>query len=573
MSSLEELRAKAVELTNGLFDQMEELSGDPGRLLELSKKLKTVADKLDARAAETVPEPPEHLPVHPPVEPPDEVEPPPELPAEEAPPTTPVEEAAATEPSAERGWLTQAEIDKVCTIAAESRIASYAWKNRGVAPKGYTKGLAVSFATMLRKHDAKVSAALEMAQKNKNDSYKDVLAWYASEFQALSMDNSRDGVATLRHLFALMLGLGMRESSGRYAEGRDLSAQNVTSNTCEAGLYQQSWDSHPCSKELPRLLHGFAATGGESYLSIYKEGVKGPDSSDVSYGSGDGRKYQDLAKSNPQFAVECAAIGLRSLRRHWGPIGRKECELRADSNTMLRLVEEYILEKPPGITPPPPKPLTVSSFTADGSVFGVGDKGYVVELIQALLVIDGASLDVDGDFGKITLSATKAFQARHDLDVDGWVGKLTAAELDSKGNPQDVIGQPPSSSPSVKSSAPWLSELRAITGVKEVPGSANSPIIMSWRNDISSAFPDMASYCKLYNADSIAWCGYGMAGCFARCDIPIRPPFGPRDTDRFLWADSWNTPNWGQKLAKPIVAAVCTFTRQGGVDVSRPPPL
>ena len=514
MATLEELRAKAVALINGLSDQIEELAGDPVKLLELSDYLKTLADDLDARAANIGIEPPEHLPVEPPV---DEVEP--------EPPATPVDEVVAVEP-AERSWLTADEVAKVSTIAYESKIADYSWKNRGVAPKGYIKGLAVSFATMLRKHDARISAALEMAQKNKNDPNRDVLSWYAAEFQTLGMDNSRDGVDTLRHLFALMLGLGMRESSGRYCEGRDMSAQNITSNTAEAALYQQSWDSHPCSKELPRLLHGFPATGGESYLSIYKEGVKGPDSSDASYGSGDGRKYQDLAKSNPQFAVECAAIGLRSLRRHWGPIGRKECELRADANTMLRLVQEYILEKPPGITPPPPKPLTVSSFTADGSIFGIGDKGYVVELIQALLVIDGASLDVDGDFGKITLSATKAFQARNYLEVDGWVGPKTAAALDSKGNPQDVINKPPSSSPSVKASAPWLSELRAITGTKEVPGSANSPVIMSWRNDISSAFPDMASYCRLYTGDSIAWCGYGLGGCFARCDVPIRPPFG-----------------------------------------------
>ena len=536
VSSLEELRAKAVEAINGLSDQIEELSGDPAKLLHLSEKLRTVASDLEARADNVagIPiEPPEHIPVQPPVDPP-EPEPDEEDPTDAV--VAPIEEAEEVEET-ERSWLTSAEIAKVSTIAAESRIASYSWKNRGVAPKGYTKGLAVSFATMLRKHDAKISAALEMAQKKKSDANKDVLAWYASEFQSLGLDNSRDGVDTLRGLFALMLGLGMRESSGRYAEGRDMSAQNVTSNTCEAGLYQQSWDSHPCSKELPRLLHGFSAIGGEFYLGIYKEGVKGPDSSDVSYGSGDGRKYQDLAKSNPQFAVECAAIGLRSLRRHWGPIGRKECELRADANVMLKLVQEYILGVPSGITPPPPKPLTISSFTADGSVFGIGDKGYVVELIQAMLVVDGASLDVDGDFGKITLSATKAFQARNNLEVDGWVGPKTAAALDSKGNPEDVITRPPSSSPSVKKSAPWLSELRAITGTKEIPGSANSPVIMAWRNDISSAFPDTASYNKNYTGDSIPWCGFGLAGCFARCDTPIKPPFGPRDTDRYMWAE------------------------------------
>jgi hypothetical protein len=56
----------------------------------------------------------------------------------------------------------------------------------------------------------------------------------------LGMDNSADGVDTLRHLFALQLGLGMRESSGQYCCGRDMSADNVSAETCEAGLFQQT---------------------------------------------------------------------------------------------------------------------------------------------------------------------------------------------------------------------------------------------------------------------------------------------------------------------------------------------
>jgi hypothetical protein len=51
------------------------------------------------------------------------------------------------------------------------------------------------------------------------------------------MANDRDGPETLRPLFALMLGHGMRESSGRYCEGRDRSAENVASDTAEAGLF------------------------------------------------------------------------------------------------------------------------------------------------------------------------------------------------------------------------------------------------------------------------------------------------------------------------------------------------
>jgi len=61
------------------------------------------------------------------------------------------------------------------------------------------------------------------------------------------MDNSRGGVDVLRHLFVLLTGLGMRESSGHYGEGRDASATNTSAYTAEAGLFQVSYNSHHAS--------------------------------------------------------------------------------------------------------------------------------------------------------------------------------------------------------------------------------------------------------------------------------------------------------------------------------------
>jgi hypothetical protein len=45
-----------------------------------------------------------------------------------------------------------------------------------------------------------------------------------------------------------MLGHGMRESSGRHCEGRDLSADNVQSDTAEAGLFQTSYNAHSATE-------------------------------------------------------------------------------------------------------------------------------------------------------------------------------------------------------------------------------------------------------------------------------------------------------------------------------------
>jgi hypothetical protein len=60
------------------------------------------------------------------------------------------------------------------------------------------------------------------------------------------MRNDVSGIDTLRHLFVLMIGLGMRESSGRYCEGRDQSASNTSADTAEAGLFQTSWNARAC---------------------------------------------------------------------------------------------------------------------------------------------------------------------------------------------------------------------------------------------------------------------------------------------------------------------------------------
>ena len=61
-----------------------------------------------------------------------------------------------------------------------------------------------------------------------------------------------------------------------------------------------------------------------------------------------------------------------------------------------------------------------------------GSKGEPVRKCQTILDrlgYDLGSWGVDGDFGKDTLAAVKAFQKEHGLAVDGIVGKLTWREL------------------------------------------------------------------------------------------------------------------------------------------------
>jgi peptidoglycan hydrolase-like protein with peptidoglycan-binding domain/murein DD-endopeptidase MepM/ murein hydrolase activator NlpD/LAS superfamily LD-carboxypeptidase LdcB len=103
-------------------------------------------------------------------------------------------------------------LDRIIQVAAGSQIARYRWRDRGVAPPGYIKGMALVYARVYCKLKAGDAAVTEMAKANTGKTEKDALAHYVQEFNAAGMSNEFSGVDTLRHLFVLLIGLGMRES-------------------------------------------------------------------------------------------------------------------------------------------------------------------------------------------------------------------------------------------------------------------------------------------------------------------------------------------------------------------------
>lgn len=236
--------------------------------------------------------------------------------------------------------------DDILKVAADSKISRYVWKQRGKAPLGYTKGMAAFYAKNYLALKAGGSAQLVMAKardlpESSADAY-DALSWLNSNFNALGMHNHVSGVDTLRHLFVLLMGLGMRESSGKHCEGRDQSASNTDSNTCEAGAWQTSWNAHVANAEMPKLFTYYKAHEGDGLLNIFSEGVSCSTASWRNYGSGDGFTFQALSKNCPEFAAEFAAIGLRSIRKHWGPINRREVEIRPEADEMFKDIEKIL---------------------------------------------------------------------------------------------------------------------------------------------------------------------------------------------------------------------------------------
>jgi hypothetical protein len=236
-------------------------------------------------------------------------------------------------------------IDQIKQKAGESAIARFNWKDRGRAPLGYVKGMALVFGRVYCKFKAGDSAALDMAQKNTGDQTRDALAWYDDIFDAAGMSNSTSGADTLRHLFVLLMGLGMRESSGKYCEGRDTSANNVSADTAEAGLFQTSFNIKGASPLLPQIFAQYKTTPS-GFLDVFKEGVHCTAANLENFGSGNGKEFQRLSKECPAFAAEFAAVGLRHMRKHWGPITRKQAQIRPECDTLLSQVQAAIDASP-----------------------------------------------------------------------------------------------------------------------------------------------------------------------------------------------------------------------------------
>jgi Putative peptidoglycan binding domain len=245
--------------------------------------------------------------------------------------------------------MPQAMIDYIAAGAAKSSIASYNWANRGTAPIGYTKGVAVAFGNIYRQWRAGYPPALDMAKANTHNSDKDALSWYAGIFDQYDMDNSKSGAATLRHLWVLLMGLGMRESSGKHCCGRDQSASNISSDTCEAGAWQTSYDAHGCSPQWNILFDAYFASAEnpdtdnpQGFLATFKEGVSCSSADWQCYGSGKGYLHQEMSKEAPAYAASVCAITLRNLRQHFGPINRREAEVKQAADDMLWEVQRTI---------------------------------------------------------------------------------------------------------------------------------------------------------------------------------------------------------------------------------------
>ncbi len=221
------------------------------------------------------------------------------------------------------------------------------WKDRGTAPIQFVRGLALSYAKAVCNPSRADVVFVGNAQTGSNDA----LGWYGSTLAA-KLGATSTGLTTVRQLYTLLVGLGMRESSGSYCVGRDMSASFSSANTAEAGLFQTSWGAHTRSSLLDSLFAQYKASkAGCGYAVYAANGLTCSASNLKNWGNTneDGYQWQALTKSCPSFATEYAAVLLRlngGSKGEWGPLRTKAAEVVKECYDMFGAVETYVKANP-----------------------------------------------------------------------------------------------------------------------------------------------------------------------------------------------------------------------------------
>lgn len=245
----------------------------------------------------------------------------------------------------------QSALDQIGAIASGSQCAAKIWNDRGRAPKAYIHGMAVVFARAVCRSDradVKVVSSARGAPGSDADKI-DALTWYDRKFTELGMPNTSGGVDTLRHAYTLLLGLGMRESSGQYCAGRDKSAGFSEANSAEAGLFQTSWGASKAHETLPRLYERYKTDQKACLLDVFSRNVscKLWDAKTWGKETDEGYNWQKLTKACPAFATEYGAVVLRTHGGRgpvgeFGPIRARAAQVLPECDSMFLQVQKLV---------------------------------------------------------------------------------------------------------------------------------------------------------------------------------------------------------------------------------------
>lgn len=237
----------------------------------------------------------------------------------------------------------------ILAAATASPLIHYEWPGRGFAPIGYTKGMAVAFAEVYRLMKAGDPAAAAAARERTGDAAHDVLDHYAPQL-ALAGATTATAADRLIAVFSVMMGLGLRESSGRHCCGPDTPKDRgppghpvpTTPENAEAGLFQVSYDSIAGKAHRQAVVEAYA--GRQDLLVEFREGAgcERPAHWPAEVGAGKQAAFQKQMKECPLFAALYTAMLLREQRTDWGPINHKKAKVRSDAVKLFAEVKTLV---------------------------------------------------------------------------------------------------------------------------------------------------------------------------------------------------------------------------------------
>jgi hypothetical protein len=201
-----------------------------------------------------------------------------------------------------------AQVDGLESIVKANGCKDVVFGNRGKPQYGFLVGMVKSYQQV--KCDKDLTARLTKAPHSKEDAYV------------------RYGLSpTLPNVFAFMVGLAAQESSFKACTGRDASAgsSSASSDTCESGAWQTSYNSRGFSSYLPVFFKTWKKDG--FYSDFYNIKTSRPCGSydAKNWGTGvDGLRFQEMSKKQPAFQLEYTMLLLKETYRHHGPIVRRE---------------------------------------------------------------------------------------------------------------------------------------------------------------------------------------------------------------------------------------------------------
>lgn len=224
---------------------------------------------------------------------------------------------------------------EIFKIVENSSCSKYYWKDRGRAPMSYLKGMGLMYAKQVCGGSDFIRQE-KITGNNSIQKMKDALEFYGIPGSELNT-------------YTFLLGLGMRESTGRYCLGRDSTADYVKDYEAEAGLFQTAYVARLFNEELSPLYEAYKNGKHSCELETFSEGVTCPSRSAKNWGNGPGVAWQDFTKKCPAFATDWAAILIRSNYRHFGPIKNNKVEFINECKAMFQEVEKVATDNCGGL--------------------------------------------------------------------------------------------------------------------------------------------------------------------------------------------------------------------------------